>query len=203
MRITILLISALLISCGIGADTDAASNDSWAGPFNSAGFPAVAGDYAFITIPINYVCSDGSTGSTQAVSFNLTVNQDGNELSIPNKEESLPGLTIIEQVEASGLIAKDASYSMFKTLRANIVALDTVATFSYSTVGGFLDDAWYGDYSYTALFPEYKGSCEYKTKFTGDKLNTNAQAKPLQFTSDTDVNIYTIVGKAGLQAFLR
>ncbi|MDH5230927.1 MAG: hypothetical protein OEY38_12745 [Gammaproteobacteria bacterium] len=198
----ILLITTILIGCGVAKNNEEADIEAWSGKFNAAGYPDIDGDYAFITVNIGYRCSDESTGTSEPISFNISVLQDANEITIPNRTDDLPGLTILEQTEATGLVEKSGAFSATKSAIIHIAALDDDVTYQYSQNGDFTPSSWSGNYKFTAIIPKYQLSCKYSTTFRGDKIASGSnKITSRELSQDIDASIVGIAAKAGLLAF--
>jgi hypothetical protein len=176
-KIFICFITFLFLVCG----KNTTDPPTWEGDINSSGFPEVTGIYAFTTRTIKGSCSDGSSGTYPATSFNVAILQsNGNEIMGYDTDttSSLPaGYTVISATGLKGTVQKadgaTAHFIMTSTVVFNVVSNDYVGrlTITDNISGDFTNDSWSGDYSYTTYITG--GSCTYSTTFKGDKVTSN------------------------------
>lgn len=182
-KIFLLMIIFALFSCS--KDSNPTKPEEWQGNLNSYGFPDISGTYSFTTNQFNWKCSDGSVGSTPAVSFNLSVVQlDGNTLQCFNTDTtSTPqaGYTLISSSGLKGTVEKAegniADFLLSSTVIYNVVTSTYVGemTINNNIDGEFTNNSWEGNFTYTMHVRN--GSCEYSTTFRGIKLTNKISTK--------------------------
>lgn len=167
--ILVVLVAVFATGCGSSGGGDGGA--SYDGPYNSSGYPAVAGEYSFTTAAMKWECSDGYSATEDAIAFNATIVQSVNELEMTDTSiGSTPGVTIIEASASTGIIETDGAFIM---RGGGILALDGIAgeiTATSNLDGQFTASEWSGDYKIIYYFQELGTSCNVTTTFTGSKL---------------------------------
>ena len=110
---TIFIITLFLIGCNKEGNSSKNQEQSEI-EVNENGFPKVSGKYSFITKKISFKCSDASSGTIDPLSFNLGVLQNENEIiiiRIDENQNNIPGITIAEENNNTGLIDKNANFN--------------------------------------------------------------------------------------------
>jgi hypothetical protein len=159
---------------GCSDDENPTAPQGWQGEFNQAGFPDVIGEYALVTKQFNVSCSDGSSGNENAISFNLVVTQDDNEITLtqPSSTPLPPGYEITYATPLSGTVDKEGNLLANQTVKLTIDGVSGEVTVIYYIDGKFKTGGWSGDYEYSLNAPSESAYCEYKTTFSGDKIGT-------------------------------
>jgi hypothetical protein len=162
-------ITLLCILAGFGC-----GKDNPVIPTNSSGFPDVAGSYSFVTKTFSASCSDGSGDTSPAVSFNMGVTQNVNELSLINTSSSgvRPGITILESTGWGGLIQKNRSFNANQTATARQSGISGILNVSWNMSGTFTNNSWSGNYTVKISSVSFGESCTYSTTFSGTKIGT-------------------------------
>ena len=173
--IRFMLLSVLVVGCG---DSDSGSKQD-PDAAQDAGEILENGEYryAFISEQVNYVCSDGSTGTNPPVSMNLGVIVSGNEVSIARDAEgredqlntlNLSGFESYNATDLSGLIQVDGNFVANQTASAVHSELDNIRV-GLSLTGKIGSKAWFGNYEYTLTISETSEFCDFSTTFSGKR----------------------------------
>jgi len=173
MKKLILLSFLILLSCNKDDITEPELT-GWQGQFNSSGYPNVIGEYSFVTKEFTGNCSDGSGGKSPAISFNLIINQEKNQLTFSQKNpQPSVGMTVLESTALDGTIDKEGKFVANQYTVVTMTGIVGNVNLHYNITGSFKPNSWTGDYKYTATFLSYNGSCTYTTSFTGDKISSS------------------------------
>ena len=175
------LLFLLLPACGGGDDAAPAGP-----PPNESGYPNVVGTYAFNTTTFNYSCTDGETGTSPAVSFNIGISQSLNSLTLLNKSTGgTPGVTILESSGMTGNVTKSSSFTTSETATALVDGITGQVTIIWNLSGQFTSSSWSGNYQFTATGIGF--SCTYKSTFSGEKISAQASLTTIKTAPQMDV----------------
>lgn len=190
------LIFLAFANCGDESPKNTTSTTStWAGATNGSGYPDVAGNYSFKTSKNSWKCSDKSSGTGDAGSFNVLITQSVNTITATNSSfTSIPGITVIESTETTGNIEKDASFILSQTTIASIEGFSGKETINYHLDGAFTTSGWSGNYSYSVYFQDYKLTCDYSMTFSGDKVITQTAEPLFEPSNDIKENLGLLMG---------
>ncbi len=156
----------LLAACGSGG-----GGAAYTGPINSSGYPDVGGYYSFLSSSSTTTCTNGYTADSSPSSFNATVTQSVNSLSISDDSDDSVGYTIVEVTEMTGNVETNGD---FLTTQSAVITIDSsgITAIMYITLDGrFTAEGWSGEYIATWSYYDYDISCENNRTFSGNKLS--------------------------------
>ncbi len=165
----------LLAACGGGGGGGGAP---YTGPLNSSGYPDVASYYSFLSQASTTTCTNGFTESSSASSFNVTITQSLNSLSLSTDSSGdSVGYTINETTGMTGNVEKNGDFIAQQTTVLTDDSSGATVTMYHTLDGRFTAEGWYGDYIIEWSYHDYNISCEINTTFSGDKLSKAQQEK--------------------------
>jgi hypothetical protein len=165
----------LIIGCGGGggSDSTATQPSGWTGPVNTQGYPDVEGRYTFNTTKFTAICTDGSTGSQNALSQHVAIQQNVNALTF---YELTPQETIIrEDEQTTGNVDATGHFIAGRTMIAYIAGVLGKNTVIYNFVGAFTADGWSGILKMSVYNDYIKGGCTYQANFAGNQFSSELQ----------------------------
>ncbi len=161
--LALFMVVALVISaCGGGG--------GGGGGTPSSNFPYVAGTYAVVEQSAPLSCSDGSTGTLNGKSGDITISQNGNILNAGAVTQSdLPaGITLISSTPATGDIGTDGAAVLTDSYEVTVVNVSGFVTYNRTENWTFTSTGFSG----TTVSSDYSliGSCTATIPVTGTRL---------------------------------
>lgn len=177
MKKFVLVLCVSLFLCACGGGRGSASSASSSIPTNSAGFPDVAGVYAFKSDGGTFNCSDGERVPYFAEATNIVVSQTGNVVTFTGTSTTptpSAGMTWTYVDLPSGNIDRSGGFVITGSRSGNITS-PLAFVVEYDTITGtFTTSGFSGTISIsksTSLVSETaSGTCDSSNAVTGEKL---------------------------------
>ncbi len=163
----LVLVSVILNLNGCGANESASS-------VKDAPAAATSGTYSFLTSIMAMECSDGSQGSIDPISHNLSVQITGNEIkfngtsSNDSQAKATAAGMAITVSGYTGLVQSSGSFNANQSGSATHVDYGRMIL-SYNLNGTIDSKSWNGNYKYSLTAVEDSLLCEYVGTFSGSK----------------------------------
>jgi hypothetical protein len=169
----------LVAGCGGGGGGDQAPGIiDWEGTYNDAGFPEVAGVYSFVSGERSYTCgSDPFVRTLPGVNMILRVLQSEDQLRAENQgTDSDPDYTIVDFTELAGSIETDGYFALAQTVVYTVEGFEGQFTVENELKGLFTVSGWNGDYRYSVSNDLTETTCNYSSRFSGERSATGPSA---------------------------
>ena len=184
-----------------GTDNDGQGNNNNGAPND---YLDVGGVYSFSTNPVDFQCTDGAEGTNPPLSLNFIVHQEGNQIELRNKAFDdggvTPGFEIIESTQLEGNLGRNSTFIANQSATAIIDGIPGESTVNYTVSGEFTGSGWAGDYSYSVFAQDLFVTCNFNTKFEGEKTtaSNSPMVTPYEYNYPLDVyDRFNVIGGFG------